>query len=82
MPISSQVHQHLVHLRVADALADSERSRMHAVAPATKAASEFGDRHAAIAVAVPIDANLLAAGLHHFLDDEPHQSVITPIGVA
>ncbi len=68
-----QVDQHLVHLRVADALADAASRSVHNLRACDQRTEGVGNRESAIAVAVPLHANIGATGLHHFVHHELDQ---------
>ena len=55
-----QVHQHLVHLGVADPLADSASRRMNHFCSRHQRGDGICDRQAAIAMTVPFDPNVLS----------------------
>ena len=52
-----QVHEQQVHRRVADALADAERGAVHAGRARLERRDAVDDGEAAVAVAVPVDAD-------------------------
>src|SRR5271157_51639 len=69
-----QIHQHLVNLGVAHALAQTDGAAVHTIRARDDRGHGVGDGEAAIAVAVPVHANLFARGLNDFLDHKAHQS--------
>ena len=68
-----QVDQHLIHLRVADALSDAERGRVHAIRACRERRHGVRDCQSPVAVAVPVNANFFARRPDHFFEHEFHQ---------
>ncbi len=68
-----QVDQHLIHLRVADTLSDAEGGGMDTIRARNQSRHSVRGGEAAVAVSVPVDANLLARRLHHLFQHELHQ---------
>ena len=65
-----QVHQQQIHRRVADALADAERRAVQPRRAGLERAQRVDDGEVAIAVAVPVDADVAAA----LVDDALHEA--------
>ena len=65
--------QHLVHLRIAHAFADSESASVDAFRARHQCSHRIGNRQATVAVSVPVHANLFPGRFHHFFEDKAHQ---------
>src|SRR5207253_11359962 len=57
-----EIHQHLIHLRIANALANSQRTCVYALRSSNQRGHCIGDRHTPVKVTVPIIADLLTSG--------------------
>src|SRR5690606_20499603 len=69
---AQQVHvdEQQIHFGIADAFADPEAGAVHAVHALLDRCERVGETEAAIAVAVPVDADVFAHGLNDFAAHE------------
>src|SRR4029077_18482722 len=71
----TEIDEHEFHWRIAHAFAERIGGGVNAVGASGYGPKRIGDGQAAIVVAVPIDADFFAAGLHNFFDGEFNQVV-------